>query len=109
MFKSQKWGTEIEHRRFGEVASPLYPHYYLNNRETEWSVYAGYQSFVYYEILDFDIVCNDKLKLTDGEYNSGNRLFDACGDVLDKNPGMAFGETKNDLLHIRFEALVKNF
>ena len=90
----------------GSVASPLYPHFYLNNRQTEWRVYAGYESFVYYEILDFDIICGDKLKLTDGDYNSGNRLFDGCGDVLEKNPGLKFGETKNDMLHIRFEARV---
>lgn len=100
----QIWGTTITGISKGQVASPLYPHYYVNNVDSEWFVYAGMSRTILYEVMDFDIICGDKLYLTDGEWGTGERLFDGCNDYLIQNPAKKIGETKSNLLDIRFRS-----
>mgnify|MGYP000201528628 CR=1 FL=1 len=55
-----------------------------------------------FNIIDFDVVCGDKLYITDGQWETGNKLFDGCDDYLIQNPGKRFGESTVAEMTIRF-------
>ena len=97
---SQIWGTVISNKNKGQVASPLYPHYYMNDIASQWTIILPNDGIVKYKMIEFDVVCNDKLTLYDGE--DASVIFEGCDDYLIQQPGKASGFTQGPILFMEF-------
>jgi hypothetical protein len=70
---SKIWGQVIVASE-GQIASPQYPGTYPNDVEISWTVYGlgdiAYNS-IKYEIIHFDIICDDNLELSYCDEDNG--------------------------------------
>ena len=98
---SHIWGTSIS-ATSGQVASPLYPHYYINDVVSEWTITLMDNIIIRYNMLEFDVVCNDKLTMYDSFNSDGKILFDGCDAYLIEVPSKKSGITTGSTMFIKF-------
>ena len=100
----QTYGMEWEKVPSGMVSSPLYPNLYPpENKNVVWKI-DGYDgtTIIRYEILYFDLPCDDEIIIYNGPDNESPVLLRKCGQLSDLSPRDIIQETTQHRMKIRF-------